>query len=220
MVKKFLTAGFIIALVGGAAMIFLINGNDESKTAQGDVGTVILEEQDHFLGSRLAPVKIVEYAEVECSYCKKLHPVLLRILSEYAGQVSFVYRHFPLTIHPKSFDEALALECIAAAKGDDAFYAYLNRLFATTPSDNKIDLLVLPKLAKEQGLSEEWFTDCVSSERHIARVRADITTGFNLGVDSVPHLIVISPSGKEFVFGKSPSYAALNAVIETALNEK
>ncbi|OHA18384.1 MAG: hypothetical protein A2664_04905 [Candidatus Taylorbacteria bacterium RIFCSPHIGHO2_01_FULL_46_22b] len=218
MLKNFLIVSAVVVLVGGVTVF--LNKEEEPNTTRNIAGTVILEEHDHFLGSRSAPVKIVEYAEVECPYCKKLHPILLRILSEYEGQVSFVYRHFPLTIHPKSFNQAVALECVAENKGDSGFFEYLNKLYEATPSNNNFDLAILPRLAKEMGVQEEKFAECLASDRYRTRILRDVESGIGLNVDSVPHLIVIAPNGKEFVFGKSPSYAALNAVIKTALNEK
>lgn len=219
MLKNFLIVGAVVVLIGGGVAVFL-NKEEEPNTVRSIAGTVILEEQDHFLGSRSATVKIVEYAEAECPYCKKLHPILLRILSEYEGQVALVYRHFPLTIHSKSFNESIALECVAEERGDEGFFRYLENLYEATPSNNNIDLAVLPRLAREIGIEEAGFTECLASDRYRTRIIRDVETGIGLNVDSVPHLIVVSPSGKEFVFGKSPSYVALKAVIETALNEK
>ncbi|MBT9164738.1 MAG: Disulfide bond formation protein D [candidate division WS2 bacterium] len=219
MLKKFLLAGVIITFIGSGALIYL-NKKEEPKTTQGAVGTVVLEEQDHFLGSRSAPVKIVEYSGVECPYCKKLHPILLRILNEYKDQVALVYRHFPLTIHPKSFIQAQALECVAETNGDPGFFEYLDKLYEATPSNNNFDLALLPRLAEEMGIQEEKFAECLASGRHRARILRDVESGIWLNVDSTPHLIVVSPNGREFVFGRSPSYAALKAVIETALSDK
>lgn len=213
--KKILSLGIVIA-VGAGMAVFLTD--ERTKTQDG--GTVIVEATDHFVGDRSAPVKIVEYAEVECPYCKKLQPILLRVMNEYDGKVSFVYRHFPLTIHPKSFTEATALECVAEEKGDEGFFIYLEKLYAASPSNNNIDLAVLPRLAKEMGIQEETFSKCLASDRYRERILRDVETGIGLNVDSVPHLIVIAPNGKEFVFSRSPSYAALKAVIETALSEE
>ena len=216
MLKKILIAGAIIILIGVGAAVFL-NKGEETNTARDGVGAVILGEQDHFLGSRSAPVNIVEYAEAECSFCKKLHPILLRVLSENEGKVSLVFRHFPLTLHPKSFTEAVALECVAEEKGDEAFFLYVDKLYEATPSNNNINLAILPGLAGELGIQEETFSECLASDRFRARILRDVESGIGLNVDSVPHLIVVAPNGKEFVFSKSPSYAAFNAVVETAL---
>lgn len=209
----------MLVLVSSSTVIFL-TGEGTSESNRSDASTLILEEQDHFLGNRSALVKIVEYAEAECPYCKKLHPVLLRILDEYGGQVVLVYRHFPLTLHPKSFNEATALECVAEDKGDPGFFEYLDKLYEATPSNNNIDLAILPRLAQEMGISEAEFTECLGSDRYRTRILRDVETGIGLNVDSVPHLIIVAPNGKGFVFSKSPSYAALRAVIDTALNEE
>ncbi len=216
---KIISIGIVIAVLGvGAATLLTNSSADDKSDKSGDA--VIIEATDHFLGDRSAPVKIVEYAEVECPYCKKLQPILLRILSEYNGKVSFVYRHFPLTIHPKSFTEATALECVAEDGGDEKFFRYLDKLYAASPSNNNIDLAILPRIAEEMGIQEETFSKCLASDRYRARILRDVETGIGLNVDSVPHLIVVAPDGKEFVFSKSPSYAALRAVIETAFGEK
>ncbi len=178
---------------------------------------VPLRDNEHLWGVPTAPVKIVEYAEAECIYCKRLHPVLLRIVDENKGNVALVYRHFPLSIHTKSFNEAIALECATEAGGSSSFWSYLETLYEATPSNNKIDLAVLPELAQTVGIPKEVFNECLTSNRHEARVRDDIESGFMLDVDSVPQLFVTAPNGKVFVFRKSPSYAVLNATVLGAL---
>ncbi len=215
MIKKILFLGILVIAIG--VLVYLGRGRT-TEIAPGVAVTI--EAADHILGDRSASVKIVEYAEAECPYCKKLHPILLRVINENAGKVALVYRHFPLTIHPKSFTEAVALECVAEEKGDEGFFLYLEKLYEATPSNNNIDLAILPRLAKEMGIQEGKFSECLASDRYRQRILDDVETGIGLNVDSVPHLIVIAPNGKEFVFSKSPSYAALNAVIETTLSEK
>lgn len=199
-------------IVAGSAALYLSLGSAEVREVAARP-----ETRDHVLGDRSAPVKIIEYAEAECPYCKKLHPILLRVLKEHEGKVSLVYRHFPLTIHPKSFDEAKALECVAEQRGDAGFFSYLERLYQATPSNNGIDLAVLPQIAEDVGIPRSRFAECLASDRHRDRIFEDIQTGEELGVDSVPHLIIIAPNGQEFVFSASPSHSALDAVIRSVL---
>lgn len=204
----------LMTLLGGFALWYF------TVTAEPKIENIILQPDDHVLGNRDAPVKIFEYAEVECPYCKKLQPILLRVINENDGKVAFVFRHFPLTLHPKSFTESTALECAGEAKGDEFFFKYLNRLYEVTPSNNNIDVAILPEVANELGIPRSEFVECLSSDRYRERILRDVEEGIGRNVDSVPHLIILAPNGKQFVFGKSPSYAALNAVIKTALNEK
>lgn len=177
----------------------------------------VFYDQEHVFGDPNAPVKIVEYAEVECIYCKRLHPVLLSVVEHYNGHVALVYRHFPLPIHPKSFTEATALECVAELGGNNLFWQYLDLLYDATPSNNDIDLSILPHLAKSVGISEGEFNECLLSERHKHRIQRDIESGFALNVDSVPQLRIVAPNGQIFTFSNTPSYTALQATIDTAL---
>ena len=209
---------FLLLIVVAVTTSLLQNRESRKETTYQQASPkMVIRENDHFFGNRNASVKIVEYAEPECTYCKRLHPVLLRVVRGNEGKVALVYRHFPLPRHPKSFVEATALECAAEIGGDSSFWAYLEALYKATPSDNKIDLAILPQLARNIGIAEDTFNQCIASDHHKAHVRDDIESGFALDVNSVPQLFVLAPNGKVFVFRSSPSYATLSATVEAAL---
>jgi protein-disulfide isomerase len=57
--------------------------------------TLPVGSRDHVRGPADAAVTVVvEYADVECPYCRRLHPVLRDVLAQRPG-VRLVYRHFP-----------------------------------------------------------------------------------------------------------------------------
>lgn len=85
------------------------------------------EPGDHIKGSANASVKIIEYSDLECPYCKIFHETLKRAVAEGGGNVSWVYRHWP--IHQNSFEKLTAAECVAKLKGNDAFWKYIDLLF-------------------------------------------------------------------------------------------
>ena len=63
--------------------------------------------EDHILGNPDAPVKLIEFSDFECPFCKRFHPTMKRLMDEYGedGRVAWVYRHFPLdAIHSKAPD--------------------------------------------------------------------------------------------------------------------
>lgn len=95
---------------------------------------VITEEGDHLMGSENAQVKIIEYSDYECPYCKMFQPTLQKIVEESNGTVSWVYRHWP--IHSGSFEKLVAAECVAKIKGNDAFWKYTDLLFGLLKTDN------------------------------------------------------------------------------------
>jgi hypothetical protein len=52
---------------------------------------------DHLLGSSTAPVKIIEFSDFECPFCKRFHATMRQLMDEYGkeGKIAWVYRHFP-----------------------------------------------------------------------------------------------------------------------------
>lgn len=99
------------------------------------------EEGDHTLGSASASVKIIEYSDYECPYCKTFQATLKQIVDESNGSISWTYRHWP--IHQNSFVKLIAAECVAQIKGSDAFFKYSDLLFGLlkTESDSVTDQL-------------------------------------------------------------------------------
>ena len=104
--------------------------------AKGDrVGAVEVDipavsDQDHILGNLNAPVKLIEYSDLQCPFCGRFHPTMQRVVKEYGDQVAWVYRHFPLeSIHPNARPLANASECAANLGGNDSFWKFVDAVF-------------------------------------------------------------------------------------------
>ncbi len=87
---------------------------------------------DHLTGNPDAPIKILEYSDLECPFCKQFHETMIEIMTEYGptGKVAWAYRHFPLSIHPQAIPDAEAAECIGALNGEAAFWDFITQVFA------------------------------------------------------------------------------------------
>ncbi|HEY4512123.1 MAG TPA: thioredoxin domain-containing protein [Candidatus Paceibacterota bacterium] len=102
--------------------------------------------KDHIKGNSSAPVKIVEYSDLECPFCKRFHATMLEVMSTYGkdGKVAWVFRHFPLAqLHSKAPKEAEAAECAAELGGNDGFWKFVDKINELTPSNNKLDQAVI-----------------------------------------------------------------------------
>src|SRR6185312_12190639 len=85
------------------------SARDTAAVTQGTQTAVDLDR--HVYGSVEAPIRIVEYGDFECPYCKAAAPVLRELVDSSAGVVALVWRHFPLfTVHPFALTAALAAE--------------------------------------------------------------------------------------------------------------
>lgn len=178
-----------------------------------------VSSSDHMLGNPDAPVKIIEFSDLECPFCKRFHPTLEDIISEYDGQVAWVWRHFPLTsLHPKAVKSAEATECAYEQGGNDAFWKYVEKYYEVTPSNNNIDLSSLPIIAQEIGLNRQAFESCLSSNRYENKVKEQFEEAINAGGNGTPYSVVVAKNGTTYqIFGAQP-YEQVKATIEQALD--
>lgn len=176
-------------------------------------------EADHIKGNINAPVKIVEYSDFECPFCKRHHETVQAVVEKYGDKVAWVYRQFPLEqLHKKAMPVALASECVAELGGDKAFWVFTDRYFEETLSNDKTDITtVIPKLALEAGVDKAAFTACFESERHKAAVEADMADAVETGGRGTPWSVLIGPDGKTYPMNGSLPASAIEQMIETAL---
>jgi protein-disulfide isomerase len=83
--------------------------------------------RDHMIGSKTAPLQLVEYGDYQCPSCGDSFLAVNKVLRQMAKSVVFVFRNFPLTdIHPDAFDAALAAE---AAELQNKFWEMYDQLY-------------------------------------------------------------------------------------------
>ena len=179
-------------------------------------------EKDHIIGDINAPVKIVEYSDTECPYCKRFHYTMKSIMESYGGRAAWVYRHFPIEqLHPvKARASAEALECANELGGNKAFWAYLDKLFEVTPSNNQLDLALLPEIAKYVGLEKDKFESCLDSGKYANHVAQEAEEAMSTGGTGTPYTIIIAPDGRKFPIVGAQSYDVVASLIDMALSGK
>ncbi|MBI1975811.1 MAG: thioredoxin domain-containing protein [Candidatus Vogelbacteria bacterium] len=192
----------------GAAATAPVNDTGQLENLR-PIGTA-----DHIRGNPKAPILLVEYSDTECPFCKRFHATLRDIQATYGEDtVAWAYRHFPLSIHTKAKTEAEALECAAELGGNSAFWKYADLLFERTPSNDGLDLTVLPQIATDIGLDVKLFADCVANERHSDRIEADAANAIATGGRGTPWTIAIGPGNTVTpINGSQPSDIVSSAI--------
>ncbi|MCD5381829.1 MAG: DsbA family protein [Candidatus Pacebacteria bacterium] len=156
-----------------------------------------VDERDHILGDPDAPIKVVEYSDFECPFCKRFHATMYTIVED-NPDVAWVYRQFPLeSLHPvKARAAALASECAAELGGNDGFWTFADRYLELSPSNNRTDVeTLIPRIVDEMGLDRVAFNDCYESNRHDARIQEDIENAIATGGRGTPWSIIVTPNG-------------------------
>lgn len=233
MKKGFLTVPIAIIIAGvivAAAIVYSVGRKsvrpgDSAESPTVGAGAVekikAVSSKDHILGNPDAPVKVVEFSDTECPFCKRFHGTMHQVVDEYGDKVAWVYRHFPLDqLHSKARKEAEATECANELGGNEKFWAYVDRLFEVTPSNDGLDPAELPRIAEYVGLDRVKFEQCLNSGKHADRVKTDLEDAINSGGTGTPYSIVIAPNGQKIVISGAQPYASVKQVIDNTLNQK
>ena len=182
-----------------------------------------ISKDDHIRGNPDAPVKIVEYSDPECPFCKRFHDTMKQVMDEYGktGKVAWVYRNFPLDqLHSKARNEAVAIECAGDQGGNDKFWAYADRLYEVTPSNNGLDPAELPKIAQYVGLDVGKFNTCLTSGKFTKHIEEDVQNATATGGNGTPWSIVVGAKNKKYPLSGAQPYASVKQLIDLALQGK
>jgi protein-disulfide isomerase len=144
-----------------------------------------VDDDDHHLGGRSAPVELVEYGDYECPFCAQAAGTVQGLIERHGDQLLYVFRHFPLVSqHPHAFRAAVAAE---AAGAQGRFWEMHERLLANQQALTPTDLTML---ARTIGLDVPSFEAALADPRLADRVRGDARSGLHSGVSGTPTFFV------------------------------
>lgn len=192
---------------------------------------------DHILGNPNAPIKIVEYSDTACPFCKMFHATMRKVMNEYgkSGKVAWVYRHFPIdkpgtrpdgsALHPNSGNEAEATECANALGGNEKFWGFINKVYEITPSVTQttpdgLDQKQLPIIAKSLGLNVDDFNNCLVSKKFRDKIDTQYNDGLNLGIEGTPTSFIVSKGKQTIKIEGAQSYENIKQAIDALIKEE
>lgn len=173
-----------------------------------------IKKDDHIYGSKDAKLVLIEYSDTECPFCKRFHETAKSIVDESQGKVAWVFRHYPLDMHPRANKEAEAVECAGEVGGEVGLWKYLDKIFEVTPANNQLDPSELPKIAAQVGLDVAKFTTCLDSGKYASRVARDKTEGAKYGVTGTPHTFLMKRDGDKLTLVQVISGAQPKQAVE------
>ncbi|MHA2299006.1 MAG: Na+/H+ antiporter NhaA [Candidatus Hodarchaeales archaeon] len=144
-----------------------------------------VNEFDHIKGNKDAKIKIVEYGDFECQYCRMANTVIEDVLSRLEDKICYVFRHFPLSkLHPRA---QLAAEAAEAAGAQGKYWEMHDLLFE---NQEQLSLETVVKLANDLSLDVKRFQEDLEEKRHEKRVKNDFLTGVKSGVNGTPTFFI------------------------------
>jgi len=165
------------------------------------------------LGPSNAPVTVVEYADLQCPACARLHEFLEKeFLPKYGDKVRVIFKEFPLPMHDWSTAAAVANEC-AYQINPSVFPGYRTLIFANQNAINASNARErLLALGDEAGVERSRLAECIDSKASLSQVEAARQEGEDLGVNKTPTTFV---NGR-IIVGLA-SQATFDKIVDAAL---
>ncbi len=180
-----------------------------------DMSGVTFDDSE-ILGSKNAKVTLIEFADFECPFSKRLHDTITNQLkTDYidTGKVRLIFKNYAF-LTPDSVTAAEGLYC---AKDQGKYWEYHDYLYDNqgVQSSGWVNKENLKVLAKTMGfLNVTNFSNCLDKETYKDKVTADMAEGQKVGVNGTPSSFV----NGESIPGAQP-YATFKAMIDKKLAE-
>lgn len=178
---------------------------------------------DHLLGNPVAPVLLVEYADIDSAYAKDFQNTMVQVMKDYGdeGNVAWVFRHFPLIGQdPYSEQHAEAAECASAQTPNSSrmFFDFITALQAATPGQGQFNPSDYPALVASLGLSEKDFELCLQNKTYQKHIAEDYQNGMDIGASGSPFSILLVKGQKPVVISGSLPYATVKKILDKSIS--
>lgn len=179
----------VIALIVALAGVFWFAKRDTADGPNQD-GSSAVEPTNHTQGEGEKGVTLVEYGDFECPACGQYYAIVKEIKNKFGDDITFQFRHFPLTqIHRNAMAAHRAAE---AAGRQGKFFEMHDQLYeqqqvwASSPNPTSI----FEDYARELGLNVDQFKQDAASQEVNRIINADIREAQKIGATSTPTFVI------------------------------
>ena len=159
-------------------------------------------------GPENAQVEIVEFSDFQCPFCGRVTPTLKQVEDTYGDKVRIVFKHLPLSIHPKAPAAHAAAE---AAHRQGKFWEMHDLIFA---NQREMSPAKYREYAEQIGLDLQQYDKDVSDPAVKQKVDSDAREASKLLVRGTPGFFI---NGR-FLSGAQP-FASFKRLIDEELEE-
>jgi protein-disulfide isomerase/uncharacterized membrane protein len=179
-------------------------------TEDKNTATLTVDSDDPWKGSKDAKILIVEYADLECGYCKRTAGQIKQLYNAYKDDVVFVFKHYPLdptcnvgVKNKRHRSACLAAEAAVCAQEQRRFWDFHDIAFKNQHALRVNDIKLY---AKSIGLDMPAFLSCLQSGRAKSIIKADTQAGKALDIHGTPRIFI---NGKLYRSGNSVQQMAM-----------
>ncbi len=142
----------------------------------------------NMLGSKDAPVTLVEFTDYQCPFCQRFHVTTFADLKKNyidTGKVRFYSRDMPLdSLHPNATRAAEAARCA----GDQGQFWGLRGVMGANP--DRLDLPNILNFAAQLGMDVNALKNCIDTSKYKDSVQTDVMEALRVGANGTPTFII------------------------------
>jgi protein-disulfide isomerase len=139
------------------------------------------------LGSKDAPLTVVEFTDYQCPFCQRFHVTTFPELKKNyidTGKLRFYSRDLPLDFHANAMRAAQAARCA----GEQGKFWQLRDVMGANP--DKLDMDHIVAFATDVKLDIPTFRACVDGNKYKESVQSDVMEAMKIGASGTPAFIV------------------------------
>ncbi|HUF75519.1 MAG TPA: thioredoxin domain-containing protein [Longimicrobiales bacterium] len=149
-----------------------------------------IPELGHNLGSLDAPLKLMEFSDFGCGYCRRFHEESFAALQEQfvdTERIEWKFMPFITGMFDNSLAVTEAAECVRE-QSEDAFWAFSDRLWGGQSEwkGSSEPEAVARSWARELGVEVDRYDSCLAEDRRLERVAGATLLAQQLGIRGTP----------------------------------
>ena len=204
--------GVTVVVVGVMVGLFVAANRKSAAPSPVSNTAAVARASSHRLGS--GSVQVVEFGDYQCPACEAAYPDTKRIISDYQGKITFIFRNYPLPMHPNA---PMAAEAAEAAAAQGKFWEMHDKLYDTQNAwadlPNPLDTFVT--YAGQLGLDTAKFKSDVQNKAYQSIISADQADGNALKLAGTPTFFV----NNNMVNVQTSYYGDIKTAIDAALKK-
>jgi len=214
--RIFYLALVVIAVAGIGALSYMSRRPADRGASPIDSTLPKVQSNGYVIGKPSAPIEVIEFGDFECPSCARFATltepeVRSRLVDQ--GVIRFRFIDFPLSMHRNTWPASRAAAC---ADEQGKFWEMHDALFQSQDQWNGETTSnpdpIFKQLAKQIGLNQQQFDQCVDSKKTQAKIQAHEQLAEQQHIQATPSFII----GGKIAEGPRP-FDEFKSLVDSAL---
>ena len=168
------------------------------------------DTNSYFFGNENSELKIVEFIDYNCGYCKKNHEIIMNILNE-NNNIKYIIKELPILGESSLLASKFAVT-IYLIDGPKIYKKFYDSLMGY---NNQLNFEILKKISKKVGSSIKDFNFHINNDKVKNVILKNLNLADKLSIDGTPTFII-----EDNVFRGFISFDQLQEIIDNLRKKK